>query len=238
MALALLALCQDVLLEILNRLPSTRDRIQFLCALGRGYKPWLEFEVQGVVKRMIQLGESVGWVYRAHFAPLIKAKRLAKRWQDPRYCQGCGRLSESSQWLHFTSKKTGRRLCTQCIKREWVGQACECGFQVTFTPDRSDETLFGFFSPTAWNAVCAQRKQLLRVQLYSAEDALRALEAKGVETGCAFDQQITEGFFLSPNMIRQAEEQKRKRESFEKNQRKKRKRLDARRRAVIYDYIM
>jgi hypothetical protein len=229
-------LCQDVLLEILDRLPSTGDRIRFLWALGRVYKPWLEFEVRGVVERIIQQGASIGWVYRAHFAPLIKAKRIAKKWKDPRYCQGCGRRSESSQWLHFTSKQTGRRLCTQCIKKEWDAHLCECGIPVTFKPDHSNGTLFGFFPPTAWNAVCARRKQFLRP--VPVEEALRALETGTIETGCAFDQRITEGFFLSPNMIRQAEEQKRKRETRLSSARKKRKKLDARRRAVIYEYIM
>lgn len=172
----------DVLQEILARLSSTKDRIRFLWALGREYKPWLDLEIQRVIEWMIRQGASVGWVYRAHFAPVIKAKRIAKKWKDSRYCQGCGRRSESSKWLHFVSTQTGKRLCTQCIKKEWDTHMCECDIPVSFIPTHSAE--YGFSPSTSWRVMCTVRK------------------AWGA--GCDFEQQITSGFFPSPNMRRQA----------------------------------
>jgi hypothetical protein len=180
----------DVLQEILARLSSTKDRIRFLWALGREYKPWLDLEIQRVIEWMIRQGAAIGWVYQAHFAPVIKAKRIAKKWKDSRYCQGCGRRSESSKWLHFVSTQTGKRLCTQCIKKEWDTHMCECGIPVSFIPTHSAE--YGFSPSTSWRVECTVRK------------------AWGA--GSDFEQQITSGFFPSPNMRRQAEQATRNRE--------------------------
>jgi hypothetical protein len=178
----------DVLQEILAHLSLTKDRVNFLLALGRGYRPWLDLEIQRVVNWMIIQGAAIGWVYKADFAPLIKAKRIAKKWTDSRYCQGCGRRSESSRWLHFVSTQTGKRLCTQCVQKEWETHKCPCGIPVSFASIPSSHDMF---SPSiAWRAVCTPRK------------------AWGA--GCDFEQQITCGFFPSPRMRRQAEQRKRK----------------------------
>ena len=200
--------------RILWYLSNHRDKMCFATVLETGDRTdaimhnIFQRQKQNTINWMVSKGESIGWAYKRKFDPLIKAKRIAKKWRNPGYCQECGKFSTSSYNVNCVLIRTGKRLCARCVYRECKEFWCKCGLQAVCLSqfaayfDRSydsmvrKETALETVIPTEWYAICPKRRKFLEDSGFEGKFVVkRGLETPDEEpdprTGCNYEERGT-----------------------------------------------